>query len=118
MLKFIHLDNQKELLWFYWPFVYFHGQAENINIASFNEGGQPPDLCMASEPLHMHIPCGEDGLPKPEWKGTASIPCEINGKPAVCVLSKDRIGGMFGGRIAFVDDFEALQHVMQPQDWR
>jgi hypothetical protein len=117
MLKFIHADQNKDSLWHRWPFVYLHGEAERMNTKAFSEGGQAPDICMANIPMDEFVPCVGNGLPCRSWEGTVSIPCEVNGKPAVCVLSQDRIGS-FGGRIALVQDFQALQHVMQPKEWR
>lgn len=119
MLKFIHADySNKELLWHRWPFVYLHGEAERMNMQAFNDGGEAPDICMANMPMDEFVPCIGNGLPCQSWKGTLSIPCEVNGIPAVCVLSQNRLAGVFGGRIALVKDFTALQHVMQPTDWR
>ena len=116
MLKFTHSDQNKDLLWHRWPFVYLHGEAERMNMQAFSEGGEAPNICMANKPMDEFVPCVGNGLPCQSWKGTISIPCEVNGKPAVCVLSQDR--GIFGGRIALVQDFPALQHAMQPMSWR
>jgi len=119
MLKFIHADySNKELLWHRWPFVYLHGEAERMNMRAFSEGGEAPDICMANMPMDEFIPCVGNGLPCRSWKGLVSIPCEVNDIPAVCVLAQNGLDVVFGGRIALVKDFSALQHVMQPTDWR
>jgi len=114
MLKFAHVSRPFE--WHNWPFVYLHGEAEQINMQAFNDGGAAPDICMASEPLANYVPC-PDGFPDRSWKGVISIPCMVDDYPAVCVLSSGK-RGMFGGRIALVKDFTALQHVMSPDDWQ
>lgn len=119
MLKFIHADqSNKELLWHRWPFVYLHGEAERMNMQAFDDGGEAPDICMANMSMDEFVPCVGNGLPCRSWKGIVSIPCEVNGQAAVCVLAQNGSEGLFGGRIALVKDFTALQHVMQPSEWR
>ena len=126
MLKCIHANwsndevfyIEKELIWHRWPFVYLHGEAERMNFSAWNDGGEAPDICMANMSMDQFVPCIGNSLPCQSWKGTVSIPCEVNGQAAVCVLSNDRLGNLFGGRIALVKDFTALQHVMQTKDWR
>ena len=60
MLTFIYAgdtERQKEGQWHRWPFVYLHGMAERINMASFEEGGEAPDICLANEPMDNYVPC-------------------------------------------------------------
>lgn len=120
MLKFIYAgdtERQKEGQWHRWPFVYLHGMAERINMASFEEGGEAPDICLANESMDNYVPCIGNGLPVQSWDGSLSIPCLVNDSPAVCVLYQRPLVG-FGGRIALVEDLVALQHVVVPGDWR
>ena len=120
MLTFIYAgdtERQKEGQWHRWPFVYLHGMAERINMASFEEGGEAPDICLANESMDNYVPCIGNGLPVQSWDDSLSIPCLVNDSPAVCVLYQRPLVG-FGGRIALVEDLVALQHVVVPGDWR
>lgn len=87
-----------------WYYVYLHGAAETLNELIAEKRGfewQPPDLFVADQPM-----------PKQEGTYKAFLYCH----PAIIVVRK-RLGHLCG-RVALVDDEEALAHVNKPEDWR
>ena len=117
MLEFSHRSEEKEKSksFHIWPYVYFHGRAEDVNRKASEEGGDAPDISIANEPLAKHYPHGATG--------DVAIPCVIAGEQAVVVLSSNRSRVLcgrivFGGRIVFVSDIEAVRHAYTPYDWR
>ncbi len=118
MLIFTHYDSARiGSVWHQWPFVYLHGEAEGMNYRAFNDGGSPPDICMANESLISYVPYViENGFFKCRWQGTMSLPCKVNEHEAVCVL-KGTLGLGLQGRIALVKDFPSLQHVLNVDKW-
>lgn len=77
-----------------WSFCYLHGKAEEV----YEQ--QVPDMFEASEPM-------------PEQEGNYIV--DIDGHPAIAVLRQRH--GTLGGRIALVEDTEALKHALSPEDW-
>ena len=78
-----------------WNYCYLHGQAERV----FEQ--EVPDLFEA-----------DDSMPSQEGNYVVSI----DGHHAIAVIRMHL--GTLGGRIALVDDTEALKHALSPEDWR
>lgn len=105
-LKFYHADDQRAR--YSWPFVYLHGEAEDMYMANFEAGGSAPDICGANLPMESFYTVAAER--------DVALPCTVENKPAVVVLSKVR--GFSAGRIALVEDLKAMRHIYSPEDWR
>ena len=57
MVNLYYASDEMEKLHHRWPFVYLHGEAEDMNLPVFaaNEGA-PPDICVADVPLDEASP--------------------------------------------------------------
>lgn len=88
-----------------WYYVYFHGQAEDLNGDMPEKNGwnwAPSDLFLADQPMPT----------KPgEYRAS------LYGQPLIVVLSYRHNNTIFGGRAALASDKVALAHVRRPQDW-
>ena len=103
MLEFRHIDDNyddKD----HWPFVYFHGKAEDL-ATKFAEDS-PTDICLANQKM-----------PQMQVGEILHLPCKIYDEPALCVLHC--VGVNFTkGRIALLSDPVGLGHAKCTQDWR
>ena len=115
MVNLYYASDEMEKLHHRWPFVYLHGEAEDMNLPVFaaNEGA-PPDICVADIPL--------DEAFKPTTVGeTKELECTVNGLKAVAVLhNKDNgaFGSYIQGRVSLVSDPKALEHARDVASWR
>jgi hypothetical protein len=95
MLTFTHPDQNKHE--HRWPFVYFHGVAEDC-FCLYDQ----PDMVVGSESMANYKP----GL----------YPCSVDGNPGIVAIAER--WGAVGGRIALTSDEKALNHILKPDDWR
>ena len=115
MVNLYYASDEMEKLHHRWPFVYLHGEAEDMNLTVFaaNEGA-PPDICVADVPL--------DEAFKPTTVGeTKELECTVNGLKAVAVLhNKDNgaFGSYIQGRVSLASDPKALEHARDVASWR
>lgn len=105
MINLYHTDDERGD--HYWPFVYLHGKAEDDNYAVFQQGGSAPDLFVSDTEMPA-VPQGE----------TVELECKINGKPGIVVLGYQWAGAVLGGRAAYADDTNAVEHCRKVEDWR
>ena len=115
MVNLYYASDEMDKLHHRWPFVYLHGEAEDMNLPAWEAGGgAAPDICVADVPL--------DEAFKPTTVGeTKELECTVNGLKAVAVLH-NKNNGEFGsyvqGRVSLISDPEALKHAMAVSDWR
>ena len=114
MLEFYHRDASTEHNYGIWPFVYFHGEAERMNNAAFEAGGDAPDLCMCNKYMHDYITLGFKS--HAQHGDLMTFSCKAGGLDAICVIAC--VHGQIQGRIALATDHEGLRHALSPKEWR
>jgi hypothetical protein len=121
-LIFTHRDERCDgKVWHAWPFVYLHGEAEDLFHLAWEGGGNPPDISMVNRPLKHFLGVADDGPVKLDKGYCVSVPCVVESLvdryPAVCVLAINE-SGFLEGRVSLVNDTKALAHACTPKDWR
>jgi hypothetical protein len=122
MLEFHHNNGHREGHdWFY---VYLHGKAEQFGFECFNDeecfpGSSAPDICIANRPISDYLPVDQYGVAVYQKEPTTLVlHCLVHGHPALAVISNEHCLPVMGGRIALINDIEALKHCLTPKDWR
>lgn len=121
-----HLDDTEQLVFYHcgddtipeieqyhrWPFVYLHGEAEDLNAENTPEAS---DLCVATKPITDYV-----GPLKnlSSYVLLHKIECFVYDKPAMCVLRKRENEAFLSGRVALLEDEVGLAHIMNPDEWR